>query len=593
MLMARFAPAILVAAALYGQAGGTLNSRPPAAPYGAPNMAELTEAKSDSLELAIERYTTDLGNLRRFYNIEFSSNRHRVLSEFHRAWLHATDGIAADPLGPEAKLDLALFRNHLNRELRALEAEKARLEELNNIVPFAQEVAGLAEARQRVDPLDPAKTATALTSLSQRIDALASKLKEKKELPAGAERSKGLRATVLLGDLTPILKEWFAFYDGYDPLFSWWVGEPYRKLNSTLDAYRELVRERLAGLKKDDRDTILGDPIGRDRLIAELAGEMIAYTPEEIVAIAKKEMEWCRTEMLKASRDLGYGEDWRGALEHVKTLHADPGKQTALIIGLAEEAIEFVQRRDLVTVPQLARDTWRMEMMTPARQRVNPFFTGGEVISVSFPTNTMTQEEKLMSMRGNNIYFSRATVHHELIPGHHLQMFMMQRYRPYRRVFRTPFWMEGWALHWEMLLWELGFPRTPEDRVGMLFWRMHRCARIIFSLSFHLGQMSAKECVDYLVEQVGHERENAAAEVRRSFETDYPPLYQSAYMLGALQFRALHREFVGSGRMTNREFHDRILRGNSMPVELVRARLAGQTVERDYKSNWRFYGEIQ
>ena len=29
---------------------------------------------------------------------------------------------------------------------------------------------------------------------------------------------------------------------------------------------------------------------------------------------------------------------------------------------------------------------------------------------------------------------------------------------------------------------------APEDRVGMLFWRMHRAARILFSLNFHLGR---------------------------------------------------------------------------------------------------------
>ena len=101
-----------------------------------------------------------------------------------------------------------------------------------------------------------------------------------------------------------------------------------------------------------------------------------------------------------------------------------------------------------------------MEMMTPDRQKVNPYFTGGEVISISFPTDTMSHEDKLMSMRGNNIHFSRATVHHELIPGHHLQGFMAARYRTHRRAFRTPFLIEGWALYWEMLLWDLNFPRS-------------------------------------------------------------------------------------------------------------------------------------
>jgi uncharacterized protein (DUF885 family) len=249
-----------------------------------------------------------------------------------------------------------------------------------------------------------------------------------------------------------------------------------------------------------------------------------------------------------------------------------------------------VEDHDLVTVPPLARETWRIEMMSPLRQLVNPFFTGGETISVSYPTNTMSHEQKLMSMRGNNIHFSRATVFHELIPGHQLQGFMTARYRPYRSLFSTPFWGEGWALYWELLLWDMKFPKTPENRIGMLFWRMHRCARIIFSLSFHLEKMTAQECIDLLVKRVGHEPENATAEVRRSLNGTYSPLYQAAYLLGGIQFYVLHKELVGSAKMTNRAFHDMILKENRIPVEMVRAILTNQPLTRDYKSNWKFYG---
>jgi uncharacterized protein (DUF885 family) len=183
-------------------------------------------------------------------------------------------------------------------------------------------------------------------------------------------------------------------------------------------------------------------------------------------------------------------------------------------------------------------------------------------------------------------------VFHELIPGHHLQFFMMQRYKPYRRMFRTPFWLEGWALYCELMFWDMGFDKTPDEKIGALFWRMHRCARIIFSLSFHLGKMTPQECIDFLVERVGHERDNAAAEVRRSFGGEYPPLYQAGYLLGGFQFRALHRELVESGKMTNREMHDAILRENTMPVEMVRALLTGQAPAKDFKSSWKFYGDV-
>jgi uncharacterized protein (DUF885 family) len=228
--------------------------------------------------------------------------------------------------------------------------------------------------------------------------------------------------------------------------------------------------------------------------------------------------------------------------------------------------------------------------MTPERQLVNPFFTGGEVISVSFPTAGMTHEQKMMSMRGNNIHFARATVYHELIPGHHLQGFMTARYRTYRAPFSTPFWGEGWALYWEMQFWDLNFAKSPENKIGMLFWRMHRAARITFSLNFHLGKMTAQESIDYLVKRVGHEVDNATAEVRRSFSGQVDPLYQAAYLLGGLQIRGLHKELVGSGKMTNRAFHDAVLKENRIPIEMVRASLTGQRLSRDFVSNWKFYG---
>jgi uncharacterized protein (DUF885 family) len=192
-------------------------------------------------------------------------------------------------------------------------------------------------------------------------------------------------------------------------------------------------------------------------------------------------------------------------------------------------------------------------------------------------------------MRGNNLHFSRATVQHELIPGHHLQLFMMARYNTHRRPFGTAFWLEGWALYWEMVLYDRGFPETAEDRVGFLFWRMHRCARIIFSLNYHLEKMTPQECIDFLVKRVGHEPANAAAEVRRSFVGNYGPLYQAAYMLGGLQIRALRKELVDSGKMSERAFHDAILKGNSMPIAMVRARLTNQKLTRDFQSQWKFY----
>ena len=114
-------------------------------------------------------------------------------------------------------------------------------------------------------------------------------------------------------------------------------------------------------------------------------------------------------------------------------------------------------------------------------------------------------------------------------------------------------------------------------------------ARILFSLSFHMGKMTPQQSIDLLVDRVGHERENAAAEVRRSFAGDYGPLYQIAYMIGGLQFRDLHKQMVTNGKMSEREFHDAVLMGGEMPVSVVRSRLMKQTPDVNLPAQWKFY----
>jgi uncharacterized protein (DUF885 family) len=200
----------------------------------------------------------------------------------------------------------------------------------------------------------------------------------------------------------------------------------------------------------------------------------------------------------------------------------------------------------------------------------------------------MSLEKKLMSLRGNNRHFTRAVMPHELIPGHYLQRFMAKRHAPHRQLFNTPFYVEGWALHWEMLLYDLGYPRTPAEKIGMLFWRAHRCARIIVSLKFHLGQMTPEEMVAFLVDEVGLEESGARSEVRRYIGDSYSPLYQCGYMIGGLQLRSLYRETVGQGKMTPRQFHDAVLKLGPIPIEMVRASLLDLPLTSDYRASWKF-----
>ena len=645
-----------------------------------------------------------------------STNRIARLKRYDMSWQSALGKLDAAKLSVAGKADLETLKATIQSNLAALETDTAKIADLMPLVPFAPAIVKLNETRIRMEDVNSQQAAGVLTELTKEVARVRAKveaglngagsadaLKVSKDLATrGADSVDGLRNSVTT---------WFNFYNGYDPLFTWWMGMPYKQVDDALQGYAAFLRDRVApadtiatppaatpvaiqpaaatklnevpdlnelialpqdemrdvvvrfvgpsggrggrgatnspgggrprqyyldwlealktldfdGLsrnaqvdylfikktcerqiaridfvpeanppRKTDNSGIPGAARGRTGLIFDLADEMIPYTPEQLIALANREFIWHEEEMKKASRQMGFGDDWKKAVEKVKGMYVPPGGQPAVVRDMLFEAVGYLRAKDLITVPEIASESFHMSMMSPEAQLSSPFFLGGSQIIVSYPTNTMEYEARLQSMRGNNIPFSHAVAFHEMIPGHNLVGYMGSRFANYRARIggNTPFFGEGWPLYWELTLYDMGFHDTPEERVGALFWRMHRCARIIFSLNFHMGIWSPQESIDFLVDKVGHERDNATAEVRRSFQGGYGPLYQSAYLLGGLQLRGLRKELVDSKQMTNKQFHDEILRQGSMPIALIRLGLTKQKLTRDMSIDWKFYGEL-
>ncbi len=640
--------------------------------------------------------------------MSLSTNRIARLKRFDASWQAALAKLDSAKWSDVTKKDLESLKTTIHNNSQQLETDTALIAQLTPLVPFAPAIIRLSEARIRLEDVNPQQAAGIITGVTKQIAEM-NRTVEAAQLPIGKDMAR--RAADAVDGLRSSLTTWFNFYNGYDPMFTWWMGMPYTQVDAALQNYAALLRDNVApaafdttpapaavtpippaaappldevpdlhelivlpqdemreivqrfvgpsggrggrgttnspgagrprqyyvdwltALKTIDFDTltrnaqvdylfikktserqiarldftpdpnpprktdasgIAGAARGRSGLILDLGDEMIPYTPEQLIALANKEFAWCEDEMKKASRQMGFGDDWKKAVEQVKGMHVPPGQQPAMIRGLLFEAIDYVRAKDLITVPQVASESLHMSMMSPEAQLSNPFFLGGNQIIVSYPTNTMEYEARLQSLRGNNIPFAHATAFHEMIPGHNLVGFLATRYAGYRPRIggTTPFFGEGWPLYWELTLYDMGFDDTPEERVGALFWRMHRCARIIFSLNFHMGLWSPQECIDFLVDRVGHERDNATAEVRRSFQGGYSPLYQAAYLLGGLQLRGLRHELVDSKQMTNKQFHDEILRQGSMPIALIRLALTKQRLTRDMEIDWKFYGEL-
>jgi uncharacterized protein (DUF885 family) len=734
-------PAALAVAALHGQ--GAMPAQPPAVDQPAPkDLRPLLTPRASEMRLVSARYTLDRATLGGNYlgagrgrgmrgqeappAEPMSPSRIARLKRFDLDWQAALESLDAAALSPAARTDLDALQKSVRTNLEQLDADAAMLSRLAPLVPFSPAIVQLVEARIRLEDVDPQKAAGVLTDVTAGIASVRARLEG--GLAAAAPgallvpKEVAQRGPAAVETLRSALAEWFTFYNGYDPLFSWWNGLPFKKADAALQSYAAFLKEKvvpadvgqasggtsagqasglpaiapapaprfpsvpdLKGLlalpqdemtdivqrfrgpaggggrgggrgetappaagargvvrdrafyeawlkalktvdfdklsrnaqvdylyirktaelqiardgvklpdnppRKDDKSGIPGKARGREGLIADLQDELIPYTPEELIAIAEKEFAWCDAEVRKASRAMGLGDDWKQAQEKVKTMHPPPGGQVAVIRDLMFEAVDYLRAHDLMTVPAVAAESLHMIMMTPERQLVNPFFTGGSEISVSYPTDTMDYEARLQSMRGNNTPFSHATAFHEMIPGHNLVFYTSARFRGYRPSLggNSPFYGEGWPLYWELTMYDKGFHDTPEKKIGALFWRMHRCARIIFSLKFHMGEWSPQECVDFLVDRVGFERENAIGEVRRSFQGGYGPLYQAAYLLGGIQLRGLRKEIVDGGVMDEKAFHDEVLRQGAMPITLLRLALSRQKLTRDTNVDWRFY----
>ena len=595
-------------------------------------------AKGAALREMIEAYQADSELLSRHWSVSGDSEaelaREKKLLHDWQGRLKAVD---FEKLPEDQRVDYVLLRNELEASLTSLGKREAERQEFAAWLPIRGAIDSLADARVRGEPLVPEKAAGVMSPLAEKITKLQEQLKAAKEAakqpkkpavapvsppatpptpqgpeskpaenpktPAPAAKSdaktlklptpyQALRCAEAVSALSNSLKGWFENYNGFTPEFGWWVKQPYDETTKTLEGYGKFLREEIAGIKGKDEDPLLGKVIGAEALQKQLGYEFIPYTPEELIALAEREFAWCEGQMKSAAQEMKLGDDWKKALGRTKLRYVKPGEQEAVVREEGREAIDFVKSRKLVTVPPDCEEWWGTRMLSPGEQKQIPYaaYSGHDML-VAYASDAMKHEDKLMSMRGNSRPFMHNVVPHELIPGHHLQSFMAARNKPYRRMFSTPFFVEGWALYWEMRLWDLGYHKTPEEKVGALFWRMHRCARIIVTLKFHLGQMKPDEMVKFLTDRVGHEKFGATSEVRRFIQGNYSPLYQCGYMLGGLQLMALHKEAVASGKMSEMHFHDALLKLGPIPVELLRASLLDLPLTPDYTAQWKFDGE--
>src|SRR6185369_466644 len=212
------------------------------------------KAPVSEMRSSIERYTVDRGSLARTYPVQYSRSRSDRFKKFYEEWLASLQSLDFDSMSQDGKIDYILFKNRLEYELRQLDIQARQMSEIEPLVPFATTIIDLEEARRRMEPIDSAKVAATLNDLRKQVDERRRAVElglrsENSSDPTRVKKTVANRAVQAINGLRNNLRNWYTFYNGYDPMFTWWNEEPYKSLDQAMTTYAAFLTERVVGIR--------------------------------------------------------------------------------------------------------------------------------------------------------------------------------------------------------------------------------------------------------------------------------------------------------------------------------------------------------
>jgi uncharacterized protein (DUF885 family) len=190
------------------------------------------------------------------------------------------------------------------------------------------------------------------------------------------------------------------------------------------------------------------------------------------------------------------------------------------------------------------------------------------VFFVPYTPDNFTEEQVRQRLRTNSRAQLPSVSVHEAYPGHHWHLsHLAGGSRTVRKVLRTPYFSEGWALYVEKLLHEQGYYDTPATELAHLDCRIFRAARIIVDTALHCEDMTVEEAETFMSTKASLSPGTAQGEVNRycAWPTQAP-----AYLTGAIEIERIRESYQGSLR----DFHDNLAGSGCLPLGLAERALA-------------------
>ncbi len=324
------------------------------------------------------------------------------------------------------------------------------------------------------------------------------------------------------------------------------------------------------------------DPKGRNELSIETLPDgkrryaeavklmtTLNVTPAEVHELGLKEVERITAEMTKLAQTQGHKDlaSFRAAI------NSDPKWKPQSEQQIVEDFRKYIHQMEpklpersgllpkapvtVEPIPDFAKaESTHYVQGTPDGKR-----PGRVVVAVADPTKrTLITDE--------------AVAYHEGVPGHHMQISIAQTL-PDMPKFRLhafyPAYAEGWALYAEELGKEIGFYQNPVSDYGRLNSELFRAVRLVVDTGIHDKNWSRQQVIDYMH---ANDLNDALAQTEADRYIAWPG-QALAYKMGQLTIRKLREEAKAQlgPRFEIKTFHDEVLNGGAMPLDLLQERL--------------------
>jgi len=305
-------------------------------------------------------------------------------------------------------------------------------------------------------------------------------------------------------------------------------------------------------------------------------------SPAEIHELGLKEVARIESEQAKIAQQLGY-KDLAAMREAIKTdpkMHASSRQQ---IVDLYRKYIAQMQPK----LPELFGLLPKSNVEVMPVEEFREKEAGGAQYNQGTPDGTRPGRVYVNTGDFSNrqLLNIETTAYHEGVPGHHMQIAIAQTLPdlpPFRQQAGYTAYIEGWALYSERLGKEVGFFQDPLSYFGHLSDELLRADRLVLDTGVHYKHWTREQMVAFFHEHSSQDEPSIQSETDRYIAYPGQALSYKLGQLKILELRERAKKELGD-KFDIRHFHDEILNGGALPLDVLDTRVTGWIAEQKAK----------